>query len=82
WMMVKFLKPNGRVAEFMRLHGKNQWRGYMQRSAILMATDKVMQYSSKAAGLTDKAMRKVLQTTTGITVPDSVPTPMSMQAKA
>lgn len=82
WMMVKFLKPNGRVAEFMRLHGKNQWRGYMQRSAILMATDKAMQYSSKAAGLTDKAMRKVLQTTTGITVPDSVPTPMSMQAKA
>lgn len=82
WMMVKFLKPNGRVAEFMRLHGKNQWRGYMQRSAILMATDKAMQYSSKAAGLTDKAMRKVLQTTTGITVPDAVPTPMSMQAKA
>lgn len=82
WMMVKFLKPNGRVAEFMRLHGKNQWRGYMQRSAILMATDKAMQYSSKAAGLTDKAMRKVLQTTTGITVPESVPTPMSMQAKA
>lgn len=82
WMMVKFLKPNGRVAEFMRLHGKNQWRGYMQRSAILMATDKAMQYSSKAAGLTDKAMRKALQYTTGITVPDAVPTPMSMQAKA
>lgn len=82
WMMVKFLKPNGRVAEMMRLHGKNQWRGYMQRSAILMATDKAMQYSSKAAGLTDKAMRKALQYTTGITVPDAVPTPMSMQAKA
>lgn len=82
WMMVKFLKPNGRVAEFMRLHGKNQWRGYMQRSAILMATDKAMQYSSKAMGLTDKAMRKALQYTTGITVPDAVPTPMSMQAKA
>ena len=82
WMMVKFLKPNGRVAEMMRLHGKNQWRGYMQRSAILMATDKAMQYSSKAVGLTDKAMRKALQYTTGITVPDAVPTPMSMQAKA
>ena len=82
WMMVKFLKPNGRVAEMMRLHGKNQWRGYMQRSAILLATDKAMQYSSKAAGLTDKAMRKALQYTTGITVPDAVPTPMSMQAKA
>lgn len=82
WMMVKFLKPNGRVAEMMRLHGKNQWRGYMQRSAILMATDKAMQYSSKAAGLTDKVMRKALQYTTGITVPDAVPTPMSMQAKA
>lgn len=80
WLMVTFLKPTGRVAEMMRLQGKNQWRGYMQRSALLLANDKIQGGSAKLMKLMDKAERAVIKATTGITVPEGVPTSTTMLA--
>ena len=80
WLMVTFLKPTGRVAEMMRLQGKNQWRGYMQRSALLLANDKIQGASAKLMKLGDKAERALIKATTGITVPEGVPTSTTMMA--
>lgn len=80
WLVWTFMKPTGRVAEMMRLRGKNQWRGYMQRSALLMANDKIQGASAKMMKLMDKAERAVIKATTGITVPEGVPTSTTMMA--
>ena len=77
WLMTKIFSPTGRFAEAMRLHGRNQWRGYMQRSSILLASDKVTGLASKALDLTDKASRAALAAYTGVVVPESVPTPVT-----
>ena len=49
----------------------------MQRSSILLASDKVTGLASKALDLTDKASRAALAAYTGVVVPESVPTPVT-----
>lgn len=65
WFMHRICAPNGRFAEIMRLSGRNQWRGYMQRSSILMAKDKVVQGTAKAVDYGGKAGGAVVTALTG-----------------
>lgn len=55
WLLHKMCSPTGRFAEVMRLTGRNQWRGYMQRSSILMARDKTMKGAAKVVDWGGKA---------------------------
>lgn len=65
WFMHRICAPSGRFAEIMRLSGRNQWRGYMQRSSILMAKDKVVQGTAKAVDYGGKAGGAVVTALTG-----------------
>lgn len=65
WFMHRICSPNGRFAQIMRLSGHNQWRGYMQRSSILMAKDKVVQGAAKAVDYGGKAGGAVVTALTG-----------------
>lgn len=65
WFMHRICAPSGRFAEIMRLSGRNQWRGYMQRSSILMAKDKVVQTTAKAVDYGGKAGGAVVTALTG-----------------
>lgn len=65
WFMHRICSPNGRFAQIMRLSGHNQWRGYMQRSSILMAKDKVVQGTAKAVDYGGKAGGAVVTALTG-----------------
>lgn len=65
WFMHRICSPNGRFAQVMRLSGHNQWRGYMQRSSILMAKDKVVQGTAKVVDYGGKAGGVVVTALTG-----------------
>ena len=65
WFMHRICSPSGRFAQIMRLSGHNQWRGYMQRSSILMARDKVVQGTAKAVDFGGKAGGAVVTALTG-----------------